>query len=226
MAFAGVHTLFYAVIAAASPLVLTATFVVIRSERPRTNGVVFLIGFVVGTAIACVLGLILGQAAVARLDAHETVEDVVSLGFGGLLIAIGLNAHRRLGEPAVERSSRGAAVMEGLRHVRPAAALSLAGLLGFGGPKRLVLTFLAMASVSSADLGRIEDLSLATLYVVVATVPAWIPVGIVIVAGERAALILTEGESWMTANAAELRVWLSLGFGAALVGDGVLRLLT
>ncbi len=101
----------------------------------------------------------------------------------------------------------------------------MAGLLGFGGPKRLVLTFLAMASVSSADLGRFEDLSLATLYVVVATVLVWVPVGIVIVAGERAAIILAEGESWMTAHAAELRVWLSLGFGAVLVGDGVVRLL-
>ena len=226
MAFAGVHTLLYAVIAAASPLVLTATFVVIRSERPRRNGIAFLIGFVAGTAIACVLGLLLGQAAVARLDAHETVEDVITLGFGVLLIAIGLNAHRRLGEQVVARSSRGAAVMEGLRRVRPAAALSMAGLLGFGGPKRLVLTFLAMASISSADIGRIEDVSLATLYVVVATVLVWVPVGIVIIAGERAAIILAEGESWITEHAAELRVWLSLGFGAALVVDGILRLLT
>lgn len=226
MAFAGVHTLFYAVIAAASPLVLTATFVVIRSARPRTNGIAFLVGFVIGTAIACVLGLILGQAAVARLDAHETVEDLVTLGLGALLIGIGLSSRSRLGEPVVEHSSRGAAVMEGLRNVRPAAALSMAGLLGFGGPKRLVLTFLAMASISSADLGRFEDVSLAALYIVVATVLVWIPVGIVLVAGERAAIILSDGESWMTAHAAELRVWLSLGFGVALVGDGVLRLLT
>ena len=224
MTVAGVHTLLYAVIAAASPLVLTATFVVIRSERPRTNGIAFLAGFAIGTAIACILGLLLGQAAVARLDAHETVEDVITLGFGVLLVAIGLNARGRLGEPAVEHSSRGTAVMEGLRHVGPAATFSMAGLLGFGGPKRLVLTFLAMASISSADLGRFEDLSLAALYLVVATVLVWVPVGIVLVAGERAAIILAEGESWLTAHAAELRVWLSLGFGLALVGDGLLRL--
>ena len=42
------------------------------------------------------------------------------------------------------RSSRGSP------NVRPAAAFSMAGLLGFGGPKRLVLTFLAMATVSEA----------------------------------------------------------------------------
>ncbi len=54
MTHAVVHVLFYAVVAAAaSPLVLTATFVVIRSDRPRTNGIAFLSGFVLGTAMAC-----------------------------------------------------------------------------------------------------------------------------------------------------------------------------
>ena len=46
---ATVHVLVYALAAAASPLVLTATFVVIRSDRPRTNGIAFLSGFLLGT---------------------------------------------------------------------------------------------------------------------------------------------------------------------------------
>src|SRR4051812_29007203 len=45
-----------------------------------------------------------------------------------------------------------------------------AGLLGFGGPKRLVLTLLAMASVSEATIGDVASLSLVAVYVVVATV--------------------------------------------------------
>jgi hypothetical protein len=57
---------------------LTATFVVSRSERPRTNGIAFLSGFLLGTAIACGLGLALGQAAVDRLDSHETIEGVLT----------------------------------------------------------------------------------------------------------------------------------------------------
>ena len=53
----------------------------------------------------------------------------------------------------------------------------------------------------------------------------WVPVGIVIVAGERAAAILARGQSWLTEHAAALHVWLSIGIGAALVVDGLLRLL-
>jgi hypothetical protein len=101
----------------------------------------------------------------------------------------------------------------------------MAGLLGFGGPKRLVLTLLAMASVSEADLGDVENLTLIVLYVAVATMLVSVPVGIVVVGGNRAAAIMGRGESWLTTNAALLRVWLALGLGAALVIDGLVRLI-
>ena len=223
MIHAGGHVLFYALAAAASPLVLTATFAVIRSERPRTNGIAFLSGFLLGTTIACGLGLALGQAAVDRLDSHETVEGVLTLLLGVALLAVGLQA-RHAPPRSAARGSRASAILAGLGNVRPAAAFSMAGLLGFGGPKRLVLTFLAMASVSEASLGDAEDLTLVLVYIVVATVLVSVPVGIVIIAGERAAAILARGESWLTDHAAQLRVWLSLGIGAALIVDALLRL--
>jgi len=221
---AGGHVLFYALAAAASPLVLTATFVVIRSERPRTNGIAFLSGFLLGTTIACGLGLLLGQAAVARLDSHETVEEVLTLLLGVALLAVGLRA-RHTPPRAEAGGSRASAILAGLGNVRPAAAFSMAGLLGFGGPKRLVLTFLAMASVSEASLRDVEDLTLVLIYIAVATALVSVPVGIVIVAGERAAVILARGQSWLTEHAAELRVWLSLVIGALLVVDALVRLL-
>jgi hypothetical protein len=101
----------------------------------------------------------------------------------------------------------------------------MAGLLGFGGPKRLVLTFLAMASISEASLGDVESGTLVVGYIAVATVLVWVPVGIVIVAGERAAVMLQRGQSWLTEHAAALHVWLSMGIGAALVVDALVRLL-
>jgi hypothetical protein len=221
---AGAHVLFYALAAAASPLVLTATFVAIRSVRPRTNGIAFLSGFLLGTTIASGLGLVLGQAAVERLDSHETVEGALVLLLGIALLTVGLRAWHASPRSEPE-GSRASAILAGLGNVRPAAAFSMAGLLGFGGPKRLLLTFLAMASVSEASLGDIESLMLVVVYIVVATVLVSVPVGIVIIAGQRAAVILGRGESWLTEHAASLRVWLSLGIGAALVVDGLVRLL-
>ena len=217
----------YAVAAAASPLVLTATFVVIRSEHPRRNGIAFLSGFLLGTTIACGIGLVAGQAVVERLDSHETIEGVVTLLLGIALLIVGFQARRaplRVEVGGRGSGSRADAILAALGHVKPAAAFSMAGLLGFGGPKRLVLTFLAMASVSGASLGHVANLTLVAVYIGVATVLVWVPVGIVIVAGERAAVILERGQSWLTTHAAELRVWLSFGIGAALIVDAIARL--
>ena len=121
--------------------------------------------------------------------------------------------------------SRGGTILARLRHVRAGTALTMAGVLGFGGPKRLLLTLLAMASISEAGLGDIEDLTLLVLYVAVATVLVSVPVGLVVVGGNRAAATIGRGESWLKTNAALLRIWLALGLGGALVVDGLFRLL-
>jgi hypothetical protein len=220
---AAAHVLVYALAAAASPLVLTATFVVIRSDRPRANGVGFLSGFLLGTIIACGLGLVIGQSTVERLGSHETVEGALTLLLGVALLTVGMRA-RRPSPPSESAGSRRSAILAGLAHVRPSAAFSMAGLLGFGGPKRLVLTFLAMASVSETSLRDVTGVTLVVVYVVLATVLVWVPVGIVLVAGERADAILARGGGWLTARSAALRVWLSLAVGAALVVDGLVRL--
>ena len=217
------YIFFYALIAAASPLVLTATLVVIRSERPRTNAIAFLTGFVLGTTIAAALALILGQAAVERLDSHETLEGVLALLLGVALVAAGLRKRHDPSRPDTE-TGRGGAVIARLRHVRPGEALSVALVLGFGGPKRLILTFLAMASLSQADLRGVADVTLVVLYVAVATLLVSVPVGIVVVGGSRAAAVLGRGESWLKTNATLLYVWLTLGLGVALVADGLFRL--
>ncbi len=218
------YVLFYALVAAASFVVLTAVLVVIRSERARTNGIAFLTGFVFGTTLGAVLGLILGQAAVERLDSHKTIQGVLAVLIGLALVAAGL-AERRAPKPHGAEMDQKSAMAARLKDVGPGAALSIAALLGFGGPKRLVLAFLAMASVSNADLGVVESLTLLVLYVAIATLLVSIPVGAVIVGGNRAAAAIGREESWLETNSGLLRVWVAVGLGVALFIDGLVRLI-
>jgi hypothetical protein len=220
---AGGHVLFFALAAATSPLTLTATLLVLRSRHPRRNGIAFLSGFLFGTAIACGLGLFIGQAAVERLNSHEAFEEVATLLLGAALLVVGLRARHASPRPQ-SQGGRASAILAALANVRPAAAFSMAGLLGFGGPKRLVLTFLAMASVSDASLGDVADVTLVVVYIVVSNVLVSVPFGIVIIAGERAAGLLTRGHSWLTEHEMWLRAWLSTGIGVALLVDGLVRL--
>ena len=224
MISATARVVFYALVAAASPLVLGATLVMIRSERRRINSIAFLIGFVLGTTLAAVLGLVLGQVAVDQIGSHQTIEGVLAVLLGLALVAAGL-AERRSPRPSGETTGQQSATLKRLDNVGPGTALTIATLLGFGGPKRLLLTFLAMATVSQSDLGAVGELTLLVLYIAVATLLVSVPVGLVVVGGRRAAETIGRGESWLKANARLLRVWLALGLGGALIIDGVMRLL-
>jgi len=224
MIYAAAQVVFYGLAAAASFLVLTATLIVVRSGRPRTNGIAFLSGFVFGTVVACGLGLAVGQAAVSRFDSHETFKAVITAGLGLALLAVGLRTRRTKPAPPEARSSRAAAILDGLSNVGPAASSSMAGLLGFGGPKRLLLTLIAMAAVTDAGLRDVVDAGLVVVYIAVSTTFVSVPIGIVVVAGDRAAAILARGQSWVSAHGAGLRTWVSFVVGGALVADGVLRL--
>ncbi len=223
MIHAGLEVLFYGLASALSGLVLSATFVAIRSQRPRTNAIAFLSGFLVGTLIACAIGLAVGQAAVDRLDSHQQLEAGLTLLLGLLLIAVGLRA--RHASPRTEpRGSRAAAILTGLHNVGPAATFSMAGLLGFGGPKRLLLTFLAMSAASDAGLRDIVNLTLVAAYLAISTILVSVPVGIVVLAGDRADALFARGQSWLTEHASTLRVTVSLGLGVAFVADALVRL--
>ena len=104
---------------------------------------------------------------------------------GVALVIAGLRERRTPATGSTE-SGRGAAILAGLGRVGPGAAFSMAGLLGFGGPKRLVLTVLAMASITQAELGTVESVTLVVLYVVLATLIVAVPISLVIVGGTRA----------------------------------------
>jgi hypothetical protein len=220
---AGLEVLFYGLASALSGLVLSATFVAIRSQRPRTNAIAFLSGFLVGTVIACAIGLAVGQAAVDRLDSHQQLESGLTLLLGVVLIVVGLRA-RHTAPRTEPRSTRATAILAGLSNVGPAATFSMAGLLGFGGPKRLLLTFLAMSAASDAGLRDIVNLTLVAAYLVISTILVSVPVGIVVLAGDRADVWFARGQAWLTEHASTLRVTLSLGLGVALVVDALLRL--
>lgn len=223
MIHAGLEVLFYGLASALSGLVLSATFVAIRSQRPRTNAIAFLSGFLVGTVIACGIGLAVGQAAVDRLDSHQQFESGLTLLLGVVLIVVGLRA-RQTAPRTEPRSTRATAILAGLSNVGPAATFSMAGLLGFGGPKRLLLTFLAMSAASDAGLRDIVNLTLVAAYLVISTILVSVPVGIVVLAGDRADVWFARGQAWLTEHASTLRVTLSLGLGLALVVDALLRL--
>jgi Sap, sulfolipid-1-addressing protein len=217
------ETLLYALIAAASPLALTATLVVLRSRRARLNGFVFAAAFLLGEGVVWVVLLSLG--GVTSLDEGDAdVVAVVKLVLGGLLLAVAWRVRRGFVPKRADGQGRTQALFARLEHLTPAAALPVGVLLGIGGPKRLTIAIVATTTVSVAGLTTDEQIGLAALYVLVAGVLIWVPVAVFLV-DPRATGWLGSAQEWLKANQRPVALWTLLVFGGVLVVEALIELL-
>lgn len=221
-----VRVFLYALVAAASPVVLLATLAVLTSGRGRLNGTVYLTGFLLGQSAVCAIGLFVSSAAVSNLEGHRgTVVYALELLLGVALVAAGALGRTR----AETRESGGSsstttdAVLARLEHLNPAAALS-AGLAFGIGTKRLVITLLAATTISTAGLAPGEETALAAVYVAVASLPVWPAVAVYLLLGERADGWITGAKRWLTVHSQQLTYALSLAVGLFFCADALVRL--
>jgi cytochrome c biogenesis protein CcdA len=219
--------LLYGLVAAASPLALASTLMVLRSGRGRLNGSAFLIGFVLGQAVTCLVAVAIGALVTPEhRKGHDTIAAVLALALGALLLAA---AWRLRSEPPREARAAGSprtkALLERLARLRPTTAFGVGTLLGIGGPKRLTITLLTAATISLAGIDTVERLVLVALYVVVASLPVWLPVVVYLLAGRRADAWIDRVEAWLTANQRPIAFGSTLVVGVLLVGDAFVQLL-
>ena len=224
MADTASRILVFALVAAASPVALLATAAVLTSRRGRTNGSLYMVGFLLGQTIAFAVALLIGSAATTNPDGNQELAAALELAFGvGLLVLAWPQRHAQA-EPDPAGPSRVKAMLARLHRLRPGTAFSVGLLLGVGGVKRLTITLVAGATVGIAGLAPVEDVLLGVLYVLVAAVLVWVPVGVYLVAGERAAERLEAAQGWLTANERRITFVSTLLFGFLLTTDALFRL--
>lgn len=189
----------YALLAALSPLGFAATIAVMRAGRLRALG--FAVGVVIGQLFACAALVLLGGVSIpSHTSGHPTLEGVLGLAFGLLLLGYAVILHRRpadlTGTPAA--SGRSKEILGRLGRVRAFTAAVAGLLLGIGGPKRLVLTALASASIAAAGATGSDGTALVFWYSGLATVLVWLPVLGYLVLGQWAVTRLDLGLEWLT----------------------------
>ncbi len=214
--------LLYGLIAAASPVTLTAVLVVLLGGRGRANGTAFALGFLFGVVAAFVTAFFVGSTISSQH--HGSIRSYAELVLGFALIAV---AWRARGSPEQTEDSGGSgmdALFTRLEHVRPAVSFSLGVALGVG-TKRLVITAVAATTVAFAGLSRAEETGLGTLYVVVGGLTVWVPVGVYLIAGKRADDWIAKAKAWLTTNTQKVVFYSSAVFGVAIIGDALVQLL-
>src|SRR5215831_10175015 len=85
----------YGLIAAASPLALAATLAVLNTRRPRLNGIVFALAFLLGQTLVVGVVITIGSIAAPGRGGSSTAASSLELVLGALLLLAGLRALRR-----------------------------------------------------------------------------------------------------------------------------------
>jgi hypothetical protein len=210
----------FAVGVAISPVPIIAVILMLFSPRARTNGPMFLLGWVVGLAV--VSGAVYAISDRANAATDSTASDTISwvkVGLGVLLLALARRnwAKRpRPGEPAPMPKW-----MAAVDTITPVRAFGLAVLLSVVNPKNLVLAIGAATGLGQLGISTGDAVVALVVFVALASVSIAGPVVYDLLGGEGARATLDELRSWLSEHNSAVMAVLFLVFGAVLIGKGV-----
>jgi threonine/homoserine/homoserine lactone efflux protein len=196
--------------AAISPVVFLLQLNTLTGPRPITRGAALTAGAAIVLIVGSTLGVVLGGTGFSD---RPTLQAVINIVFGVLLIAVGLRALLRPSKPKPADPDP-----------KP-ASVGRSFLAGMGGMASNVTTFalyipaLALIAGSQLPLGQ---RGLAGLIILLITLMvAWVPLLIAAVVPGATTRLLPALGRWMTRNDRWIQVVLGLGFGIWLLVKGL-----
>ncbi|ROP74598.1 GAP family protein [Curtobacterium sp. PhB115] len=209
-----------AVTIAISPIPIIAAVLMLLSPRARAVATAFLLGWVLGIAVAVVVVTVLSSFVPATdPDASKPVAGVVEIVLGVLLVLLAV--HQWRARPAAGTTADPPGWMGAIDSMTPVKAAGLAFLLAAVNPKNLLMAVAAGVAVgtSGADPGSV--VWALVVFVVIASLSIAVPVVGFLVAGERVARSLGTLRDWLTANNATIMAVLLLVIGVTTIGKGI-----
>jgi hypothetical protein len=196
--------------AAISPVLFLLQLTTLTGSRPIARGTAVTTGAGLVLVVVSTIGVALGGSGFADNDSLQAIVNVV---FGLLLVAIGLRA---LVHPPQSKPRQADAKPVGIGR---------SFLSGAGGMASNLTTFalyipaLALIAGSGLPLGQ---RGLAALIILVITLTVvWIPLVLAIALPGASHRVLRALGRWMTANDRWIQVVLGLGFGVWLLAKGI-----
>jgi hypothetical protein len=209
----------YAVGVAISPIPIIAVILMLFSDRAKTNGPAFLLGWVVGLGVVVAVAYAIADASDVATDSSASDgSSTVQVLLGVVLLVLALRNWRKRQGPGEEAAMP--KWMTTIDAFTPFKALGLAVLLSAVNPKNLILSVGAAAAVAQAGRSTSDATVALVVFVVLASLSIAVPVLFYLFGGAKAKTVLDGWKAWLSANNATVMAVLLLVFGVVLVGKG------
>jgi hypothetical protein len=196
--------------AAISPVIFLLQLNTLTGDRPIARGSALTAGAAVVLIVVSTIGVLVGDTG---FSTNDTLKAAINIGFGILLVAVGLRALVRPPKPKAPKTD--------------AKPPSIGGsfLAGAGGMASNLTTFAlytpALALIAGSGLLLRQQGIAALIILVITLMVAWVPLVLAAVVPGASTRLLPWLGGWMTANNRWIQVVLGLGFGIWLLIKGV-----
>jgi len=202
-----------------SPIPIIAMVLMLATARGRVNGPAFIVGWIVGLAVAGTITLLVASGADAASGDSSDGVSGVKIGLGVLLLLVAARQWRGRPKDGAEPEMPG--WMKTIDAFTLVKATGLGVLLSAVNPKNLLLVVGAALAISQTGVSTGDQAVALAVFVVIGTVGPGIPLVIFLFMREKADRLLGELKTWMTHSNAAIMAVLCLVIGAKLIGDGI-----
>lgn len=208
---------------AISPIPIIAVVLLLSTPRGKGNAIGLLVGWLVGLSVVGTAVLLLADSADASTDdgAAGWVGWLI-LGLGALLIILGIK--RFAGRPRDGKEPPLPKWMAAIDQFSFGKSIGFGFVLSAVNPKNLTLTLAAAASIAALGLSTSNAFAVLAVFVVIGSIGLAIPVGIYLLAGQKATDMLNDLRHWLAMHNAAIMSVLFVIIGAKLLGDGIAKL--
>ncbi len=211
-------TLPFAFAIAISPLPIIAVILILLSRRPRSNGLAFILGWILGLAIAEVI--VLALVDLVNLTPGGDMKPIFAslrLVIGASLIVLGIRQWRH--RPGPGEQSKMPGWMQSIDDYTPRRTMALAALLSSAGNVALILAAAAAIARAKLDIG--QEAAAIGVFVAIGSLTVAAVLIYHLVVGDSASKMLNRWRDWLLKNNATIMSIVLVIAGIVLASKGI-----
>lgn len=205
---------------ALSPFPIVGIVLVLTSDRARSNGPAYLLGWFAG--ILAVGAIVLAVSNGADAHGSPTGSAWLKIVLGVLLLSVAARKWR--GRPQAGEEEALPGWMRKVEDVDVPRSIALGFALAAINPKTLVLIAGAAATIAESGKATGDQLAALAVFALLGSIGVLVPLAMYFLMGDRARAGLDAIRHWMAANNTVIVVVICLLIAAKLIGDGITAL--